>query len=89
MAKKWRGLYRYPSHGTTRLRFAWGEGGKTLGQLDIKGGNALNPIVKKRAEIVEQWIAADYSTLHIQQLVKSLPAGRRGRPRKANALNQS
>jgi hypothetical protein len=81
--KKWRSLNKYPSRGTTRIRFSWGEGGQTLGQMDIRGGNASNPIVKKRAEIVQGWIDQGFPTLHIQQLLISLPRARAGRPRKA------
>lgn len=79
---RWRSLNRYPSKGTIRYRFSWGEGGRTLGQMDIRGGNASSPVVRKRAEIVQSWIDQGFPTLHIQQLLKSLPAGRRGRPRK-------
>lgn len=78
--KKWAGVFAYPSKGTRRLRFMWGEGSKVLGQCDIRGGNAFSPLVRQRAKQVKDWIDAGNPHEAIAQLVREFPQAKRGRP---------
>lgn len=79
-SKSWAGIYAYPSKGTRRLRFMWGVGRKIKGQVDIRGGNAFNPLVRARAKQVKSWIDAGNPPEAIARLVRQYPAGKRGRP---------